>query len=176
MSQYFAKVFERPGKNVEVESCLSNYATKADLKGTTDVDTCNSAAISDLASSKAEVDKTDVDKLKTVPVVDNDSVKNTMYDKVVTKVNAIDTGVFALKNHCNIDKPGLEKKIDDADKKMANTSGLVKRTDYNAKITEIKGKMSSITGLAFTATFNEAENQILNVSYLLNKSDYNTKI
>ena len=99
-----------------------------------------------------------------------------MYDKVVTKVNAIDTGVFALKNHCNIDKSGLEKKIDDADKKMANTSGLVKRTDYNAKITEIKGKMSSITGLAFAATFNEVENEILNVSYLLNKSDYNTKI
>ena len=37
---------------------------------------------------------------------------------------------------------------------MANTSELVKRTDYNAKITEIKGKTTSITGLAFTAAFN----------------------
>ena len=50
---------------------------------------------SDLGSLKAEVDKIDIDKLKTVHpdlsklsnVVDNDVVRKTLYDKLVTKVN-----------------------------------------------------------------------------------------
>ena len=33
---------------------------------------------------------------------------------------------------------------------MPDTSGLVKKTDYNAKITEIEGKITCITGLATT--------------------------
>ena len=135
MRQYFPKTFERSGENVKVELDLSNYATKTDLKGATGVDTCNLAARSDLASLKVVEDKTDVHKLKTVHVVDNDTFKNAVYDKVVTKVNAINTSVFVLKSHCNTGKSGLEKKIDDADKKIANTSRIVKITDYNAKIT-----------------------------------------
>ena len=40
-----------------------------------------------------------------------------------------------------IDKAELERKIPD-------TIGLVKKVDYNAKITEIEGKIPSISGLA----------------------------
>ena len=77
----------------KVELDLSNYATKADLKETTGVVTLNLATS---ATLKAEADKMDIDKLKTVPadlikvrnVVDND-VKITVYDKFVTKVNSI---------------------------------------------------------------------------------------
>ena len=46
----------------------TNYATKTDLKNATGVDMSQLASKSDLASLKAEVDKIDVDKLKTVPV------------------------------------------------------------------------------------------------------------
>ena len=57
------------------------------------------AARSDLASLKAEVDKKDLDKLKIIlvdlnklsNVVDRNVVKNTIYDKLVTKVNALDS-------------------------------------------------------------------------------------
>ena len=74
---------------------MSNYATKADLKGATGV--YKSKSKSDLASLKAEVDKTNTDKLKSVPVdlsklsnvVNNEFVKNTVYDKLVAKVNAM---------------------------------------------------------------------------------------
>ena len=52
-----------------------------------------------------------------------------MYDKVVAKVNAIDISGFVLKTQYNTDKSGLEKKIDDADKKISDTSGLVKNTE-----------------------------------------------
>ena len=84
---------------------LSNYATKADLEGASEVDSSNLSAKSDLASLKAQVDEINVDKLNTVPVdlsklnnvVNNDVIKKTLYDKLVTKVNAIDTGVFRLK-------------------------------------------------------------------------------
>ena len=57
--------------------------TKADLNEVTDVDTFNLAEILDLAVLKAELDKIDIDQVKTVPVnlsklrnvVDNDVVK-----------------------------------------------------------------------------------------------------
>ena len=81
-------------------------------KKATGVDTSNLAAKSDLASLKAEVDKIDIDKLKTVPfdlfklsnIVDNSVVKKTVYDKLVTNVNAVHTGGFLLKAQYNIDK------------------------------------------------------------------------
>ena len=41
-----------------------------------------------------------------------------MDDKLVTKVKATDTNGFALKTQYNTDKSGLEKIIDDADKKV----------------------------------------------------------
>ena len=63
-----------------------------------------------------------------------------MYDKLVTKVIAIDTSGFVLKTQYNTGKSDLEEKIDDVYKKIPDTSGLVKKTDYSDKITEIKGK------------------------------------
>ena len=64
MSQYFAKPYEHFRGNVKVELDLSNYAAKNDLKGAVGVETPNLASKSYLASLKAEVDKVDVDKLK----------------------------------------------------------------------------------------------------------------
>ena len=67
MSHYFPKLYECSSGNVKVELNLRNYAIKADLKGATSVDTSNLAAKLDLASLKTQVNKIDVDKLKTVP-------------------------------------------------------------------------------------------------------------
>ena len=60
-----------------------------------------------------------------------------MYDKLVTKVNNIDISGLVLKTKYDIDKSDLEKKISDADKKIPDTSGLVRKTDLNTKSTEI---------------------------------------
>ena len=46
---------------------MFNYATKADLKNATDVDTSKFAKKVDLASLKSNVDKLGIDKLKNVP-------------------------------------------------------------------------------------------------------------
>ena len=68
MSQYFPKPYEPFGGDINVKVDLSNYVKKkSDLKNTTGVDTSKSAAKSDLVSLKAEVDKLDVDKSKSVP-------------------------------------------------------------------------------------------------------------
>ena len=66
---------------------------------------------SNLASLKTEVDKIDADQLKTVPVdlaklsnvVKNDVVKKTEYNKLITKVDNIDTTNF-VKKKTNINK------------------------------------------------------------------------
>ena len=50
-----------------------------------------------------------------------------MYDKLVTKVNAIDTSGFVLKIQHETDKSGLEKKISDADQKYLMAFGFVKK-------------------------------------------------
>ena len=44
-----------------------------------------------------------------------------------------------------------KKKIDNTDKKIPDSGEFVKKTNYNAKITETEGKIPSITGLATTA-------------------------
>ena len=70
------------------------------------IDTSNFALKSNLASLEAPVDKLNIYKLLPVPVdlsklndvAKNDVVKNTVYDKLVTKVNNIDTGGFALES------------------------------------------------------------------------------
>ena len=59
------KPYEPFGGDINVKFDLSNFATKADLKNATGTDTSKLAAKSDLVSLKAEIDKIDVDKLKT---------------------------------------------------------------------------------------------------------------
>ena len=102
MSQYFPKPYEPFGGDMNVKVDLSNYATKTDLKNVSHVDVSCFALKSNLASLKTEVDKLDIDKLTPVPddlpklsnVVKNDVVEKTKYDKLIAKVNVIDTTNF----------------------------------------------------------------------------------
>ena len=72
---------------------MSNYATKADIKNITHVDTSSFVLKTNLANLKTEVVKLDIDKLAPVPVdfsklsvaVKSDVVKRTVYDKLVAK-------------------------------------------------------------------------------------------
>ena len=111
MSQYFPKSYEPFGGDINVKVELSNYATKADIKNTSQVDTSGFALKSTLASLKSEVDKLYIDKLVPIPVdlsklsdvVTNNVFKKTVYDKLVAKVNSTDTSAFVLKTKYNTD-------------------------------------------------------------------------
>ena len=102
MSQYFPKPYEPFVGDINVKVDLSNYATKTDIKNIAHIDTSSFALKTNLASLKTEVDKLDIDKLAPVPVdlskpsdvVKNDVLKKTVYDKLVAKVNSIDTSRF----------------------------------------------------------------------------------
>ena len=68
MSQYFPKPYEPFGGDINVKVDLSNYATKADIKNISHVDTSSFALKTNLANLKTEVDKLDIDKLVPIPV------------------------------------------------------------------------------------------------------------
>ena len=159
MSTYYPP-YKSSGQNVKVELDLTNYATKTDLKNITHVDVSSYASKTNLAALKSEIDKTDVDKLKTTPtdlaklsnVVKNDAVKKTDYNAKVTstegqiagitkntidnladitKLKAVDTSNFALKTNLASDVTTLENKIDTIDKKIQD-SALATKTSLNA--------------------------------------------
>ena len=178
MSTYYPP-YKSSSSNVKVELDVTNYATKTDLKNITHVDVSSFASKSNLAALMTEVDKIDVDKLKTAPVdlaklttaVENDLVKKIDYNTKVTsiesqiagltknmvdnladiaKLKAIDTNSFVLKTKLASDVTTLENKIDTVDKKTPDISGLATKT--------------SLTSYLQTATFNskvtEVENKI----------------
>ena len=144
-----------------------------DLKNVTHVDTSSFARKTNLASIKTEVDKLDIDQLVPVPVdlsklsdeVKKEVIKKTAYDKLVAKVNDIDTSDFVLKTKYQTDKTELEKKIPDV-------SNLVKKT----KLTELENKIPDISNLATKTALTTVENKIPDVSSLVKKTDYDTKI
>ena len=88
--------YRSSSNNIKVKLDLTKYATKDDVKNITHVDVSSYATKTNLASLKTEVDKIDIDKLKTVPadlaklnnVVKNDVVKKTDYSTKVTRIEA----------------------------------------------------------------------------------------
>ena len=130
-----------------------------------------------MASLQIKVDKLDINKLvpvyvdlsKLSDVVKNDVVKKDVYNRLVAKVNSIDTSRFVLKTKYDTDKSELENKI-------PNSHDFVKKTDYNTKITEIEGKIPDVSNLATKTALTTVENKIPSVSNLVKKTDYNTKV
>ena len=145
MSTYYPP-YKSSSSNVKAELDLTNYATKTDLKNITHVDVSSFASKTSLAVLKTEVDKIDVDKLKTAPVdlvkltsaVENDLVKktddNTKVTSIeaqiagltkntvdnlanITKLKAIDTNSFVTRTKFSADANALDDKIDGAGKK-----------------------------------------------------------
>ena len=68
MSTYYPP-YKSSSQNIKVELDLANYATKDDVKNITHVGVSSFASKTNLAALKTEVDKIDVDKLKTTPTV-----------------------------------------------------------------------------------------------------------
>ena len=159
MSQCYPP-YKSSSNNIKVELDLTNYATKTDLKNTTHVDVSSFASKTNLAALKTEVDKIDVDKLKTTPIdldrlsnlVKNDVVKKTDYNTKVTsieaqiagltkntvdnladiaKIKAIDANSFVTRTKFSADTNALDDKIDGVEQKIPDISGLATKTSLN---------------------------------------------
>ena len=141
MSQYFPPYNNSSG-NIKVELDLSNYATKDDFKNITHVDISSYATKTNLAALKTEVDKIDIDKLKTVPddlaklsnVVKNEVVKKTDFsaDNYVTRTKFI------------TDTNSLDGKIDKVDKKIPDLSGLATRSSVTILIKYLDDRIDKL--------------------------------
>ena len=174
MSQYFPKPYEPFGGDINVKVDLSNYATKSDLKNATGIDTSKLAAKSDLVSLKAEVDKLDIDKLKSVP---------TNLSNLKSKVDKLDIGKLettpvdlsklnnAVKKWCCW-KDWNNVKIKNIEDKTPDITNLVTKTTPNAKTNEVKkAKIPSINDIATTTALTTVKNKIPNVSNLVKKKN-----
>ena len=67
-------------------------------------------------------------------------------------------------------------KIKNIKDKIPDISNLATKTILNTKINEVKTKIPSISGLATTSALIAVENKIPNVSNLVKKTDYDTKV
>ena len=127
----------------------------------------------------------------------HDVVKKTEYYKLVTKVDNIVTTKLILKTTYDTDNSKIAKTMKLVVDKITKEGGLatknelaavenkipaannsVKKSDLNAKITEIENKIPSTAGLATNSvlTLFSIENKISDVSSLVKKTDYNIKI
>ena len=88
-----------------------------------------------------------------------------MYDKLIAKVNNVDTSDLAIKNKYNTDKTKSENKIPDV-------TDFVKKV----KLTELENKIPDSSNLATKPALTTVENKIPNVNNLVKKTDYNTKV
>ena len=86
-------------------------------------------------------------------------LKKTVYDKLVAKVDSIDTSKFVLKTKDDTNKSELENKIPDARNK----------TNYDAKIVDIEGKIPDVGNLATKTALTTVENKIPSDSSLVKK-------
>ena len=173
MSQYFPKPYVAFSGDIKVTVDLSDYATRADIKNISHIDTLSFALKTNLANLKTEVDKLDIDKLKPLPddvsklsnVVTNEVVKRTDYNVKITEIeNKIP----------NINNLATKTALNTIENKIPDTSRLVKKTDYNTKVTEIEGKITDISNLATKTTLTSVENKIPNISRLATKTELTT--
>ena len=166
MSEYFLKP-NSLGTNVKVQLDSSNVATKANLKKCSiinGVETSSSAKRFDL--DKLHIDnvaKLDTDKMENVPTNSNNlesKVDKLDIDKLV-RVPVDLSKLSDLVKSSVVKKDVYNAKMKNIEDKIPVTTNLTANASLNAKISEVKGEMSSIANLATAAAFTTVENKVI---------------
>ena len=170
MTTYYSP-YKSFNKNIKVELDLTNYATKTDLKNITHVDVSSYTSKTNLAALKSEVDKIEVDKLKTVPD-DLAKLSNVVKNEVVKKTD-FSSDDYVKKTKFRGDINSLDDKIHKVEKKIPDVSSLetkrnvttlVKNLDNRTDGLKIKeyAKKTSLTNYMLTSTFNSKSTELEN--------------
>ena len=102
----------------------------------------------------------------------------------IKNISHADTPSLALKTNlanlkCEVDKLDIDKlvpvPVDLSKLSDVVKNDVIKKTDYNAKITEIENKIPDISNLATKTALNTVENKIPDTSSLVKKTDHNAK-
>ena len=64
----------------------------------------------------------------------------------------------------------------ESENKIRDTNGLIKKIDYDTKITEIEGKIPDVTNLAAKTALSTVANKIPSVSSLVKETGYVTEV
>ena len=152
MSQYFSKPYKPFAGDINVKVDLSNYATK-----------------SDLVTLKAQVDKLDIDKLKSVPT-DLSNIKSKV-DKL--DIGKLETTAVGLRKLSNVVKNDADKKteynatIKNFEDKIPDIRNVATITTPNTKKNEVKVEIPSISNLVTSTALTAVENRIPDVINLV---------
>ena len=141
MSTYYPP-YKSSSNNIKVEVDLTNYATKADLKNITHTDVSSFASKTNLAALKTEVDKIDVDKLKTVPD-DLAKLSNVVKNEVVKKTD-FSADDYVTRTKFSTDTNTLDDKIDKVDKKTPDVSGLAAESSVTILIRNLDDRIDML--------------------------------
>ena len=60
--------------------------------------------------------------------------------------------------------------------KIPNITSLVRKTDFDCKITDVEGKIPNVSGLATNSALTTVENKIPDVTNLVTKTDFDAKL
>ena len=116
-----------------------------------------------IAGLRSDVDKLDIDKLVSVlnglnslkskaDNLDPDKLKTASID-LEELTDVVDKDVLKIAEF-NVDEQGLNKKIEDVDKTIPNTSNLFTNTALNTKIGEVEDEITDVNRLVVNTTFN----------------------
>ena len=161
--------YKSSSSNIKVELDLTNYETKTDLKNITHTDVSSFASKTNLAALKTEVDKIDVNKLKTVPD-DLAKLGNVVKNEVVKKTD-FSADNYVARTKFSTDTNALDDKIDKVDKKIPDVSGLATKSSVTILIRNLDdrkdklndyAKKTSLTNYVLTSTFNSKSTELEN--------------
>ena len=141
MSTYYPP-YKRSSNNIKVELDLTNYATKTDLKNITHVYVSSYASKINLSALKSEVDKIDIDKLKTVPD-DLAKLSNVVKNEVVKKTDFSPEN-YVTRTKFSTDTNSLDDKIEKVDKKIPDVSGLATKSSVTILIKNLDDRIDKL--------------------------------
>ena len=134
--------YRSSSNNIKVKLDLSNYATKDDVKNITHVDVSSYATKTNLAALKTEVDKIDIDKLKTVPD-DLAKLTNVVKNEVVKKTD-FSADNYVTRTKFSTDTNSLDDKIDKVEKTIPDISNLEVKRNVTTLVNNLNNKIDNL--------------------------------